>query len=119
MLVDEILECLDENDSVIESYVLIREIKAYLSFKGHNFSPQIKIKIYKSTVLENMPYHFDVSHHAHTPEQAAPYYTSRTSCESEKEAIRQAISTTTSFIKSALSVGHEPSDSWLVKNESF
>jgi hypothetical protein len=61
---------------------------------------------------------FEVSHHVHTPEQATPYHPSRTSAESEKEDIQQAISTT-SFIKSAIRAGHKPSDHWLVLNDGF
>ena len=119
MSVDSAIEVLDEDDEVMESYVLLREIKAYLDVGHGTFNPRIKIKIYKSSVIPRATYHFEVSHHVHTPEQAGPYHPSRTSCESEREAIRQAISTTTSFIKSALRVGHEPSESWLVSNDEF
>lgn len=119
MSINEILEVLDNNDEVMESYVLLREIKTYLNI-GHDFyHPQLKIKIYRSSVIPNTPYHFDVSHHSRTPDQAGPYHPSRTSFESESEAIHQAISTTTSFIKHALDAGHEPSDEWLIPNEDF
>jgi hypothetical protein len=84
-----------------------------------SFHPKIKIKIYMSGVIPNTPFHFEVSHHAHTPEQAGPYHPSRTSAETESEAIRQAISTTTSYIESAIQNGHEPSSNWLVPNDNF
>lgn len=119
MSVEDAVEVLDEDDEVMESYVLLREIKAYLDVGHDSFHPRIKIKIYKSNVIPSAPFHFEVSHNVHTPEQASPYYPSRTSCESEREAIRQAISTTTSFIKGALRVGHEPSENWLVPNDDF
>ena len=117
--IDNVVEILDENDEVVESYVLLREMKLYLDVGHDHFHPCIKVKIYKSSVLGDVQYHFEVSHHAHTPEQAGPYHPSRTSAESEREAIQQAISTTTSFIKSAIRVGHEPSDQWLVPNDGF
>ena len=119
MSVDETIKILDENEEVEESYVLLREIKAHLTVGHDFFHPQLNIKIYKSSVLPSMPYHFSVSHNVHTPEQATPYYPSHTSFDSEREAIQQAISTTTGFIKSALNVGHEPDDKWLVPNDNF
>ena len=119
MSIDQAIKTLDENHEVMESYVLLREIKTYLDVGHDHYHPEIKIKIYKSSALPNSPYHFEVSHHIHTPEQSSPYYPSRTACETEREAIEQAISTTTSFIKSALRVGHDPEDSWLVVNRRF
>jgi hypothetical protein len=119
MSVDKIVEILGEHREVMESYVLLREIKLYLDVGHDHFHPRIRIKVYKSSVLPTAPYHFEVSHNVHTPEQAGPYFPSRTSAESEEEAISQAISTTTSFLKSAIRMGHEPSDSWLVQNMEF
>ena len=118
MSIDEVIKTLDEHQEVMESYVLLREMKLYLDVGHDHFHPCIRVKIFKSSVLDD-PYHFEVSHHAHTPEQAAPYYPSRTSAESESEAIRQAIYTTTSFIKSAIRAGHEPQDNWLVPTDDF
>ncbi|MBD3608977.1 MAG: hypothetical protein HUJ30_00345 [Gammaproteobacteria bacterium] len=119
MNIDEVLEILDNNAEAMESYVLCREIKVFLDV-GHDFYyPEVKIKIYKSTVIEREQYHFEVSHHVHTPTQAAPYYPSHTSAQTEAEAISQAINTTTVFIKGALQEGHEPDDDWLVPNERF
>jgi len=119
MSIDSVVDLLAENDEVAESYVLLREIKLFLDVGHDSFHPELRIKIYKSSVIAGTPYHFVVSHNAHTPEQAGPYYPSRTSYESEREAIRQAISTTTSFMKSAVRAGHEPSENWLVPNERF
>ena len=119
MNTDDVLQLLDENEDAMEFYVLTKEIKVYLNVGHDFFYPEVKIKIYKSTAIESEPYHFDVSHHVHTPSQAAPYYPSHTSAKSEAEAIRQAINTTTIFIKGALREGHEPDDDWLVPNERF
>lgn len=119
MLIENVIEHLAENREVIESYVLVREIKLYLDVGQDHFHPSIKVKIYKSSAIKQAPYHFEVSHHVHTPEQAAPYYTSITSAETENSAIERAISTTTSFIKSAIQAGREPSESWLIPNDEF
>lgn len=119
MSIDQIIEVLDQNQEVMESYVLLREMELYLHVGHQDFQPRIKVKIYKSSVIESAHYHFEVSHNAHTPEQAGPYFPSRTFANSEQEAIAQAISTTTSFIKSAIQRGHEPSEKWLVPNKDF
>jgi hypothetical protein len=103
----------------MESYVLSKEIKLFLDVGHDYYHPNIKIKIYKSTVLEREPYHFEVSHNVHTPNQATPYYPSHTSAQTEAEAISQAISTTTTFLKGALNEGLEPDDDWLVPNDRF
>ena len=119
MALDDVVELLDGNEEVSEGYVLVRELKLYLDLDHEFYSPRIRIKIWKSSVLPDYQYHFTVSHHVHTPLQATPYHPSRTSAESEAGAIREALSTTTSFLKSALREGHEPDDRWLVPNEDF
>ena len=117
MSLEEVIEQLDSNDEVLDSYVLLREMKMYLDIG--EYQPLIKIKIYKSSVAEGKPYHFDVSHHVHTPEQMSPYFPSRTSFSSEREAIDKAVSSTTSFLKDAINKGHNPEDEWLIENENF
>ncbi|HCI9483990.1 hypothetical protein [Raoultella ornithinolytica] len=119
MDINETIDFLNKHDEITEFYVLSKEIKLFLDIGHDSFYPEIKIKIYKSSVIESLPYHFDVSHHVHTPTQISPYYPSRTSAQTEDEAISQAISTTTSFLKSALAQGLEPDDTWLVPNKRF
>lgn len=117
MSLENIIEQLDTNDEVLESYVLLREIKMYLDIG--EYQPLVKVKIYKSSVVKDSPYHFDVSHHVHTPEQMSPYFPSRTSFSSEQEAIDKAISSTTNFLKDAINKGHDPENEWLIENENF
>ena len=119
MSIDAVLAELDGDESVIESYVLVRELRLVLEVGHDFFHPIVKIKVYRSNALPATPFHFNVSHYVHTPEQAAPYMTSRTSDDSEAAAIRRAISTTTSFLKMAIRNGHEPQESWLVANKDF
>ena len=117
MSLEDVIEQLGGHDEVLESCVLLREIKMYLDIG--EYQPQIKIKIYKSSVVDGNSYHFDVSHHVHTPEQMSPYFPSHTSFSSEREAIDQAISSTTSFLKDAINKGHDPENEWLIENENF
>ena len=119
MSTEEIVEFLEKESDILESYVLVRELKLLLDVGHDHFHPTVRVKIYRSSVLSGQPYHFEVSHHVHTPSQAGPYYPSRTFSESETSAIERAITTTMSFLKSAIREGLEPSDSWLVPNEDF
>ncbi|MCW8899252.1 MAG: hypothetical protein OQK95_01085 [Gammaproteobacteria bacterium] len=117
MSVEDVIAQLDSHSEVLESHVLLREIKMELDIG--EYQPLIKIKIYKSSLVKGNPYHFEVSHHVHTPEQMSPYFPSRTSFSSEKEAIDKAITSTTSCLKDAINKGHNPEDEWLIENENF
>ena len=117
MLLEDIIEQLDGHDEVLESYVLLREMKMHLDLG--EYQPLIKIKIYKSSFIDGYPYHFSVSHHVHTPEQMSPYFPSGTSFSSEREAIDKAISSTTGCLKDAINKGHNPENEWLIENENF
>lgn len=118
-MTDDVLDLLAGNDEVAESYVLVRELKLYLDVGHAHFKPRLLVKIWKSNVLSPHGYHFTVSHHVHTPVQAGPYHPSRTSAETEAEAIREAINSTTSFLKAGIREGHEPEDAWLVLDHDF
>jgi len=48
----------------------------------------------------------------------SPYFPSRTSFSSEREAIDLAVSSTTSFLKLAINKGHVPEDEWLIEHEN-
>ncbi len=93
MAVDDVIELLEGHDEVSEGYVLVRELKLFLDLDHEYYSPRFRN-------------HFTVSHHVHTPLQAGLYNPSRTSAESEAGAIREALSSTTSFMKSALREGY-------------
>lgn len=119
MKIDEVVQLLADHCHTIESYVLVRELKVYLKLETEHFHPRVGIKVWKSDAHSQYPYHFTVSHHVHTPTQAGPYHSSRTSAATESEAILEAISTTTVFLQSAIREGHEPREDWLVPNEDF
>lgn len=114
----EICDYLQRHPSIAESYVLIRQVKVFIE-TGTAFMPELGIKIWKSNVLPRDPYHFELSHHVHTPTQATPYYPSRTGAETEIQAINMAIDAFTSFLITAIEAGHTPVDEWLVPNEDY
>lgn len=77
----------------------------------------IKVKLYKLNDSDEI--YFKTSHFIHSPVQAGAYVTSRSSAVNEELALKRAIDTITSYYETAIRDGHEPSDAWLVKNESF
>jgi hypothetical protein len=119
METDEVIDLLDEHKYIVESYVLVRELKIFLNVGVDDFYPKIRIKIWKSSINSSEPFHFTVSHNVHTPTQFGPYYPSVAQAVTESQAIDSAISAITKFLVSAIKEGHEPSDDWLVPNEDF
>jgi hypothetical protein len=119
METDDVIAFLDKHEYIVESYVLVRELKIFLNVTVEYFHPKIRIKIWKSNVNSKEPYHFTLSHHVRTPTQAGPYYPSITQAATESEAIHSAISATTTFLVNAIDGGHKPSDDWLVPNDDF
>jgi hypothetical protein len=117
METDEVIALLDKHEFIVESYVLVRELKIFLDV-GVEYSPEIRIKIWKSSVNSKEPYNFTVSHNVHTSTQQIPYYP-RTTAASESEAIHSAIKATRVFLVGAIDEGHKPSDDWLVPNDNF
>lgn len=119
MSLDDVVWVLKENSEVQEFSILIRELKLVLNVGHDGFHPELKIKIYKSSMIPDEPFHFELSHHVQTPVQTAPFHPTPTAYGSEREAIQQAIATTTALIKSALRSGHQPNPKWLVRNTAF
>lgn len=115
----EIAQILVDDKRIMESYVLVRELKLLLKFRDGDFSPTVRVKVYLTDPQSQMPYHFDTSHYVRTPDQATPYMTSRTMASSEEEAIDLAIRSLTSFIQQAIENGHTAHTDWLVPNECF
>jgi hypothetical protein len=115
---DQLIKELSRNSEVIEAYVLIREIKVCLNIEQSTFHPSIYIKIWKSNLTPEQPYHFTISHFVQTPNEGA-YRPSGTSAESESEAIFLAISATTNFLHLGVSKGLHPDDTWLMPNPDY
>jgi len=115
---DKIILQLNNNKKVSNSYVLIREIKVVLNVGHEDFQPEIRIKIYKSNLIKEHPYHAEVSHLVKTPLQFSPYCRDGI-YSSENKAINDAIDGIVDFLKDAISAGYDPKDEWLIKNKYF
>lgn len=118
MTVDEVIAELDDNSSIAESYVLVREIKMYLELDHDHYQPSVKLKVWKSSSGPE-PFQVEASRLVQTPTQGDPYRTSRPWAASEEEAIAAAIRSMVLFLKGAIREGHEPSESWLVPNPDY
>lgn len=115
----EVAALLDNHDEVLESYVLLREMKVYLKVGHEYYHPEVAIKIYLCNSIPRNIYHFEVSHLVKAPGQASAYATSNASASTEEQAIKLAIASTTRFFKVAMNNGHVPDDSWLIPNKRF
>ncbi len=116
---DEVLNYIKNNGHVIESYVLVRELKVFLDVGHEDYHPKVKIRIWLGSQSSDSPFCFELSHNVKTPSQFAPYYPSRTNYASEEQAIHQAITALKDFLISAIENGEEPSDDWLVPDKDF
>lgn len=115
---EDIIRLLKESPKVTEAYILLTEIKIHLNCKN-NFTPFIKVRIYKNTISEKEPYTYEVSHYVKTPLQHIPYYSSLKNRESESAAVEKAIGDVVSYINGAIDAGHEPLEDWLIPNENW
>lgn len=119
MSVDDVAWILGENSEVMESYILIREMKLLLEVGHDSYHPELRIKVYKDSVEPDTPFHVELSHHVQTPGLAAPQTPGRSFHGTEREAIRQAVSATARPLREAIQAGHTPERSWLVVNSAF
>ncbi len=115
---EDIKSLLKESPKVTQAYILLNEIKIYLKCEN-DFSPSIKVRIYKNTISEKEPYTYEVSHYVKTPLQHIPYYSSLKNRETESAAVEKAIGDVVSYINGAIDAGHEPSEDWLIPNENW
>ncbi len=112
---DELIAYLGEHADIKEYHVVVREVKLFLNVGHESFFPSIIIKISR---FKNLFFH-EISHAVQTPEQIAPYHTSRNGFATEQEALSEAIKATNFYIRIAIKNGHLPSDDWLVPNKDF
>ncbi len=119
MPVEHLIDALELKPNIVESYVLVHEMKVVLNIGPHRLMPCIGIKTYRSNVVPGQPFHFAASHYVLTPDMTEPHIPSRTYEEYEIAAVERAIAITTNLLQSAIDAGHAPSEDWLVKNEDF
>jgi hypothetical protein len=81
---------------------------------------EIRIKVwYTDRPYGGDRYMYTVSHNVHTPLQAGPYFPSAPFGSTERAALEKAVSDALTFYVSAISAGHEPSDTWFIVNDRF
>lgn len=102
-LEDDLITVLDRND----------DIGSYSIRVG---SLQTMVHIDLGRLLTSNHVKFQVSHAIHTPTQAGPYRSSRFIEDDAAYALHRAIDGLTSYYRDAVKAGHEPQESWLVKD---
>ncbi|MCE2697808.1 MAG: hypothetical protein PX483_03945 [Nostocales cyanobacterium LE14-WE4] len=115
---EDIKSLLKESPKVTEAFILSSEIKICLKC-SNDYTPSIKVRIYKNTISEKEPYTYEVSHYVKTPLQLGPYYSELINRETESAAVEKAIEDVVSYINGAIDAGHEPSNDWLIPNENW
>lgn len=98
-----------------------RKILGEYVFYLESLSTPIKVRIsleYQPPQPEH-PFHFETSVYIHTPTQAGPYITSTPWDATEEGALQRVINGFLPYYKSAIDKGHNPEESWLVKNNYY
>jgi hypothetical protein len=94
-----------------------REFIAEYEFRvGELFTP-IRVRISRRVAKNDFV--FEQSHFIKTPAQYTAYAASEPFADNPAKAVHDAVRSVTSFYDSAMKRGHKPSESWLVRNETF
>ncbi|APC16299.1 hypothetical protein BLL42_11375 [Pseudomonas frederiksbergensis] len=114
---NEILQLLESNLYVLESEVLVREIKVTLSIESLN--PTVGIKIWLEQTIDGPTYTYTLSHYFKTPTQAGAYVPGSRTHSTEKATLQAALSALTMHYPEAILKKHEPDESWLIPNQYY
>ena len=113
----EILEVVESSKYVLESEILVREVKITLNIECLN--PTVGIKVWLISGLEGAEYTYTLSHYFKTPTQISAYRPGSRSHSTEQSTIEAAISALTMHYPEAINNGHEPDESWLIANPDY
>ncbi len=106
---EDIVNELRQSDAIFEGSILVREV----TFRPAEI-PDVKVTIQIWYDPDRRDaYRFDLSHYAHTPEQAGPYIPSGPWYPTEALALHRGISAITDWIGAAKAKGHSPHVTWL------
>ena len=100
---DDLVTVLDRHDDMGSFAVTIGSLDTPVFIELGRFLTDDRVK-------------FQISHSIHTPVQAGPYRTSLPFGDDAGYALHRAISGLTSYYREAVDAGHEPDESWLVRN---
>ena len=94
-----------------------RELVTEYEFRVGELTTPIRLRI--SRRIAKHDFIFEQSHFIKTPSQYTAYAASQPFADDHAKAIYDAVRSITSFYISATTRGHKPSESWLVRNETF
>lgn len=106
-----------EDKALLEPRKFVAEYEFYLKA----IPVKIRVRIYEDLKpnVPSDPYYFSTSHSIHTPEQIGPYTPSAPWTSDPQYALRKAVESVVLYYRAAKEKGHQPSESWLVRNEDF
>jgi len=109
-------------ESVVQEFINdqrlteITHVVSEVAFVPKGFEKAVRLRVYRDTATDELPYFYQTSHYPHTPLQTAPYISSNPWESSAAAAATKAIEELLSHLEKAKSKGHEPHDDWLVEN---
>jgi hypothetical protein len=102
-----------DRPDIIEAYKNVGEYRFWVELPTAG-SVQVKIRIDQDL---NGYFYFDLSHYMQTPQQAAPYVTSRNRADTLEQALGDGLNSLFCFYDQAVSRGENPSPSWFVASK--
>jgi hypothetical protein len=102
------------------SHKVLKDIKIFVrevSFRLGDLTPKIRIRLFRYPGDREI--YFDQSHFLQTPDQTSPVVPPLKSDNNEAYALSHAVETLTLSYEAAVSLGHEPSEEWLILNQDY
>ena len=102
------------------SHKVLRDIKIFVrevSFRLGDLTANIRIRLFRYPGDKEI--YFEQSHFLQTPEQTSPVVPPLKSDNNEAYALSHAVETLIHSYESAVDLGHEPSERWLIANPDY
>ena len=102
------------------SHKVLRDIKIFVrevSFRLGDLTPKIRVRLFRYPGDKEI--YFEQSHFLQTPEQTSPVVPPLKSDNNEAYALTHAVETLVLSYEAAVTLGNEPSDSWLISNPDY
>ena len=102
------------------SHKVLRDIKIFVrevSFRLGDLTPKIRIRLFRYPGDKEI--YFDQSHFLQTPDLTSPVVPPLKSDNNEAYALSHAVENLILSYEAAVTLGHEPSDSWLISNDDY
>jgi hypothetical protein len=102
------------------SHKALKDIKIFVrevSFRLDDLAPRIRIRLFRYPGDKEI--YFDQSHFLQAPDQTSPVVPPLKSDNNEAYALSHAVETLILAYETAVALGHEPSEEWLIPNDDY